>query len=83
MAAACLEVKKQGFTAARLMITGDIRAKEAPYEDSIYNFRVANQVARVKACREAVGDDFDLILEIHRSMSAVGRHCLCQGRGAL
>ena len=71
MADACVEIKKQGFTAARLMITGDIRAKEAPYEDSIFSHRVAAQVARVKACREAVGDDFDLILEVHRSMSVM------------
>ena len=69
MAAACLDVKKRGFTAARLMITGDIRKKTAEYEDGIYSFRVAQQVARVKACREAVGDDFDLILEVHRSMN--------------
>lgn len=69
MAAACVEVKKQGYTAARLMITGDIRQKVACYEDGIYSWRVASQVERVKACREAVGDDFDLILEVHRSMS--------------
>ena len=69
MAAACVEVKKQGYTAARLMITGDIRQKVACYEDGIYSWRVASQVERVKACREAVGDDFDLILEVHRSMN--------------
>lgn len=69
MGEACTEVKRQGFTAARLMITGDAKAKNAPYEDGIYNHRVAQQVERVKACREAVGDDFDLILEVHRSMN--------------
>ena len=69
MAAGCIEAKKQGFTAARLMITGEIGAKYAPYEDGIYNHRVTSQIERVKACREAVGDDFDLILEVHRSMN--------------
>ncbi len=69
MGEACVEVRRQGFTAARLMITGDAKAKTAPYEDGIYSHRVAQQVARVRACREAVGDDFDLILEVHRSMT--------------
>ncbi|MFI3249576.1 MAG: mandelate racemase/muconate lactonizing enzyme family protein, partial [Eubacteriales bacterium] len=68
MAAACVELKAEGFTAARLMITGDIRKDHAEYEDGIYSYRVAQHVARVKACREAVGEDFDLILEAHRSM---------------
>lgn len=68
MAKACVDLKKKGFTSARLMITGDIREKEAPYEDGIYVNRVRKQIERVKACREAVGNDFDLILEVHRSM---------------
>lgn len=69
MAAACVEIKAQGFTAARLMITGDARQRTCGIEDSIFSHRVSTQIARVRACREAVGDDFDLILEIHRSMS--------------
>ncbi len=69
MAAACAEIKAQGFTAARLMITGDMRQRTCGIEDSIFSHRVASQVERVRACREAVGADFDLILEIHRSMS--------------
>lgn len=69
MAAACVEIKAQGFTAARLMITGDARQRTCGIEDSIFSYRVSTQIARVRACREAVGDDFDLILEIHRSMS--------------
>lgn len=69
MAQACLEVKQQGYTAARLMITGDMRQEVCDWEDSIYNHRVSVQVERVRACREAVGPDFDLILEMHRSMA--------------
>ncbi len=68
MAAECVKLKERGFTAARLMITGDIRKENADYEDGIFVHRVAEQVARVKACREAVGNEFDLILEVHRSM---------------
>lgn len=69
MAAACADIKAQGFTAARLMITGDARQRSCGIEDSIFSHRVSAQIARVRACREAVGDDFDLILEVHRSMS--------------
>lgn len=69
MAEECVKVKEQGFTAARLMITGDIKKKTADYEDGIFAHRVTMQAARVKACREAVGNDFDLILEVHRSMN--------------
>lgn len=79
MAAGCIEAKKQGFTAARLMITGEIGAKYAPYEDGIYNHRVTSQIERVKACREAVGDDFDLILEVHRSMNPMDAIAFARG----
>ena len=79
MAAGCIEAKEQGFTAARLMITGEIGAKYAPYEDGIYNHRVTSQIERVKACREAVGDDFDLILEVHRSMNPMDAIAFARG----
>lgn len=79
MAEECKEIKAQGFTAARLMITGDIRKKTADYEDGIFSYRVATQIARVKACREAVGDDFDLILEIHRSMNPMDAIAFAKG----
>ncbi len=79
MAAGCIEAKKQGFTAARLMITGEIGAKYAAYEDGIYNHRVTSQIERVKACREAVGDDFDLILEVHRSMNPMDAIAFARG----
>lgn len=79
MAVGCIEAKEQGFTAARLMITGEIGAKYAPYEDGIYNHRVTSQIERVKACREAVGDDFDLILEVHRSMNPMDAIAFARG----
>lgn len=69
MAQRCLDLKAEGFTAARLMLTGDIRSSEATYEESIFAHKVASYVEKVKACREAVGNDFDLVLECHRSMS--------------
>ncbi|MCY1150890.1 MAG: mandelate racemase/muconate lactonizing enzyme family protein [Sphaerochaetaceae bacterium] len=69
MANKCLELKNKGFDAARLMITGDIRNNNVPREMSIYNNKVQSYINKVKACREAVGDDFDLILECHRSLN--------------
>lgn len=69
MAAACRKLKDEGFTAARLMITGDMRQANADYQDSIFSSKVAKYVAMVKTCREAVGDDFDFVLECHRSLT--------------
>lgn len=68
MAARCDELKKQGFTAARLMICGG-REDQLSKKDDIFTYRVNDYINRVAACREAVGDDFDLCLEVHRSMS--------------
>lgn len=79
MAAECIKVKEQGFTAARLMITGDIKKKTADFEDGIFAHRTAMQIERVKACREAVGNDFDLILEVHRSMNPMDAIAFARG----
>ena len=54
MGKACLEVKEQRFTAARLMITGDMRKEVCGYEEGIYNHRVEAQAEKVRTCREAV-----------------------------
>ena len=69
MAKGCLELKEQGFTAARLMITGDARQRTTGIQEDIYNRKVQSYVDKVAACREAVGDDFDFCLEVHRSMN--------------
>ncbi len=69
MAKGCLELKEQGFTAARLMITGDVRQRTTGIQEDIYNLKVQSYVDKVAACREAVGDDFDFCLEVHRSMN--------------
>ncbi|MCD8121356.1 MAG: mandelate racemase/muconate lactonizing enzyme family protein [Clostridiales bacterium] len=69
MAEGCLELKKQGFSCARLMITGDMRQAQTGREDDIYNGKVQRYVDMVAACRKAVGDDFDFVLECHRSLN--------------
>ena len=69
MAKGCLELKKQGFTCARLMITGDMSQTQTGMEDDIFNGKVKKYTDMVAACRQAVGVDFDFVLECHRSLT--------------
>lgn len=69
MAEGCRKLKEKGFRGARLMITGDMSKATTDMEDDIFNYKVTSYIEKVKACREAVGQDFDLILECHRSMN--------------
>lgn len=69
MAESCRKLKEEGVSAARLMITGDIRKKFLDREDAFFSNKVSSYIEKVKACREAVGDNFDFVLECHRSMS--------------
>lgn len=69
MAEACKKLKEEGFTAARLMITGNMSKANNNFEDGIFNSKIEKYTTMVKKCREAVGTDFDLCLEVHRSMT--------------
>jgi len=69
MAEGCKALKEKGFNAARLMITGDMRKTHNELKDDIFYSKVENYVEMVKQCREAVGNDFDLCLEVHRSLN--------------
>ncbi len=69
MAERCRQLKEKGFTAARLMITDSLQDSRCPMEDSIYFNRVNRSIEKVRLCRQAVGNDFDLCLEVHRSMN--------------
>lgn len=75
----CVELKEIGFDAARLMITGDIRLKQAKRRSSVYNAKVSDYIKVVKAVREAVGDEFDMILECHRSMDPMEAIAFAKG----
>lgn len=79
MARECVELKEKGCEAARLMITGDIRKSEADRKSSIYNYKVQQYIDKVKACREAVGSEFDFILECHRSMDPMEAIAFARG----
>ena len=69
MAKGCLELKKQGFTCAQLMITGDMSQTQTGMEDDIFNGKVKKYTDMVAACRQSVGEDFDFVLECHRSLT--------------
>ena len=69
MAEECKALKEEGFTAARLMITGDMRKTHNDFEDGIFCCKVEKYIEMVKQCREAVGNEFDLCLEVHRSLN--------------
>lgn len=79
MAEGCLKLKEMGFTAARLMITGDLRKRVTDISDDIYCNKVDEYIDRVRACREAVGNNFDLCLEVHRSLNVA--EAIAFGRG--
>lgn len=79
IATRCVELKAQGYDAARLMITGNIRLKQAGRRSSIFNAKVSDYIEIVKAVREAVGDDFDMILECHRSMDPMEALAFAKG----
>lgn len=65
LAADCVKLKEQGFTAAKLFVCdSDVDESNDFYSNKIT--RLANKVA---ASREAVGDDFDLIVEVHRGLN--------------
>ncbi len=68
MAEGCKRVQSAGFTAARLMLTDAISKDRHDISGSIHACRVAEAIEKVRCCREAVGERFDLCIEVHRSM---------------
>lgn len=61
------ELKKQGFNAAKIFVNGPVRSQDG--RDEFFSGRVEDELEKVRICREAVGPDFDLILEVHRGMT--------------
>lgn len=65
LAADCVKLKEQGFTAAKLFV-GDSDVDES---NDFYSNKITRLANKVAASREAVGDDFDLIVEVHRGLN--------------
>lgn len=61
------KLQEQGFTAAKIFMTEAAVSPDGT--DEFYSARIERSVERLRRCREAVGPDFDFVLEVHRSMS--------------
>lgn len=68
LAASYVELKNQGFTAAKIFVNGPAKPS-ADGRGEFYSARVEDELEKVRVCREAVGYDFDFILEAHRGMT--------------
>ncbi|MCB6342936.1 mandelate racemase/muconate lactonizing enzyme family protein [Enterocloster lavalensis] len=60
-------LKEQGFTASKIFLPEDATTEHG--EREFFANKVEIAVDKVRSVREAVGMDFDLILEVHRCMS--------------
>lgn len=67
MASEFRKLKDNGFTASKVFLP--VETYSGTGNDEFYNRKVMDAVEKVRKVREAVGDDFDLILEVHRSMN--------------
>lgn len=68
LAAGYKALKDQGFTAAKIFVNGPVSSSDEG-RDEFYSGRIQDECDKVAACREAVGPDFDFILEAHRGMT--------------
>ena len=62
------KLQDQGFRAAKIFVNGPI----APTKDGkgeFFSSRIESELEKVRLCREAVGPDFDFVLEVHRGMT--------------
>ena len=62
------DLKAQGFTAAKIFVNGPIKTRNDG-RDEFFSGRVEEELEKVRICREAVGPDFDFVLEAHRGMT--------------
>ncbi len=67
LAAKCRECKEEGFTAVGHLSPLLDESREKPYEET-HAGMIADAVDRVRQFREAVGDEVDLCIEIHRRL---------------
>ena len=68
MAEGCRNAKEKGYTAARLIIP-TVENETGNKKDETFSGKIDIAVEKIRACREAVGPEFDLCVEIHRSMT--------------
>ena len=61
-------LKEQGFTAAKICVNGPVKTRNDG-RDEFFSGRIEEELEKVRVCREAVGSDFDFVLEAHRGMN--------------
>ena len=61
------DLKAMGFTAAKIFVNGPVKSQDG--HDEFFSGRVESELEKVRLVREAVGYDFDLVLEAHRGMN--------------
>ena len=61
------ELQQMGFTAAKIFCNGPKSSADGKGE--FFASRIEREVEKVRVCREAVGNDFDFVLEVHRGMT--------------
>lgn len=66
---ACIAAKEQGFTAVGHLSPFFDEPLSSPYSPGTHANKMAVAIETVSRCREAVGNDVDLCLEIHRRLS--------------
>lgn len=62
------ELKDMGFTAAKIFVNGPVHSQNDG-RDEFFSNRIEDELEKVRICREAVGPDFDFVLEAHRGMT--------------
>lgn len=78
MAEGCRELKEKGFTAARLILP-DLSAPLVMDRPVIFAEKVEREIDKIRQCREAVGSQFDLCIEVHRSMTVAEAVAFAKG----
>ena len=62
------DLKEKGFTAAKIFVNGPVKSTQNG-QDEFFSGRIEREIEKVRVCREAVGPDFDFVLEVHRGMT--------------
>ncbi len=78
IAKSCLSVRDLGFDAARIILPS-FKSATMNANEHVYSRRVGVAIEKVKACRDAVGPDFDLCVEAHRAYTVT--EAIAIGRG--
>ena len=62
------KLQDEGFTAAKIFVNGPLKT-QSDGRDEFFSGRIEDELEKVRVIREAVGPNFDFILEAHRGMT--------------